>query len=87
MTYRGCEGVYQSGMRVGKIDGSGVLALADGFRYEGELRGGRPHGRQTYATADGTGYQGSWREGCFGGRDGRRAWMGTSASTCSFQWW
>ena len=32
LTYRGCEGVYQSGMRVGKIDGSGVLALGDGFR-------------------------------------------------------
>ena len=41
LTCRGGAGVYQGGTRVGKMDGSGVLAWADGFRYEGELCGGK----------------------------------------------
>ena len=84
LTYRGGAGVHQCGMRAGKMDGSGVLAWADGFRYEGEWRNGRSRGQGIYARADGTGYEGSWREGCLGGRDGRRAWMGTSASAGGF---
>ena len=67
-------------MRAGKMDGSGVLDWTYGFRYECELRDGQPHGQRTCTTADGTGYEGSWR-------DGRRAWMGTSASACGFEWW
>lgn len=82
LTYRGGAGVHQCGMRAGTMDGSGGLAWADGFRYEGECRGGRPRGQGTYARADGTGYEGSWREGCSGGLDGRQAWMGTSVSAC-----
>ena len=85
LTYRGGAGVYQGGMHSGRMDGSGVLDWADGFRYEGELRDGRPHGQGTYRTADGPVYEGSWREGCFGDRDGLRAWMGTSASACGFE--
>ena len=62
LTYRGGARVYLGGMRAGKMDGSGVLAWADGFRCKGELRDGRQHGRGTFVRANGDRYEGEWRE-------------------------
>ena len=76
---------YEDELRDGRQHGRGSFVRANGDRYEGEWREGRPHGQGTYTTADGTVYEGSWREGCFGGRDGRWAWMVTSAIACGFE--
>ena len=58
LTYRDGSGVYWGGMRAGKMDGSGILAWTDGFRYEGELRDGTQHGRGLFVRANGDRYEG-----------------------------
>ena len=64
----------------GKRHGRGTYTWASGNRYEGEWRDNKPHGHGTFTwAADGSRYEGEWRHGCFGERDGRRAFVFTTA--------
>jgi len=53
------EGEY----RRGKLSGHGVMARADGNRYEGEWRDGKKHGRGVLIYDGGSRYEGQFAEG------------------------
>lgn len=63
LVFRSGEGVYEGGMRAGKMHGHGVLTWSNGFRYEGELREGKQHGAGTLVRASGERYDGGWQHG------------------------
>ncbi len=76
---------YEGEWRDNKVNGRGTLTWANGNRYEGAWQDGKPHGWGIYARTDGEVYEGNWSNGCFEGRDGRRAFVKTTAAACGFK--
>ena len=76
---------FEGEFRNNRAHGRGIFTWTDGRRYEGEWRSGKPHGHGTFTEPDGDRFEGNWIRGCFGSRDGRWAYVFTSAEACGFE--
>jgi hypothetical protein len=66
------------------LNGEGLIAFANGNRYEGAVRYNLPHGQGRYTLRDGTEYSGVWNNGCFRLRE-RWAAVVVSPKECGFE--
>ena len=79
------EDTYEGDYVNGKAHGRGVYTWDDGSRYEGEWRRGQPHGFGELNWASGRIDSGAWSRGCIGTKEGRHAFVNTTAEACGFR--